>query len=159
VGIRAPGQVDVPETTGAQATPIATKEANVGSVGGEKSQVNTPQAAGPMSRYPGVAGAGNPAHPVGGGATAGGSSTPQGGGGVRQGAPYVLASELRSPAMNFSTGTAAPGVKDATGSGSGGPGGSGSQAASGGVKTPVKKPAVGQKKPGEAIPAASQPAK
>ena len=79
-----------------------------------------------------------------------------------QGPPYVLASELRSPAMNFSTGmAAAPGAKDATGSGSGGPGGSGAQAASGGTKTPVKKPAVavGQKKPGEAIPAASQPTK
>jgi hypothetical protein len=85
VGIRAPGQVDVPATTVSQATSqTATKAANVGSVGGEKNQMITPQAASPMSRYPRVAGVGNPAHPVTGGATVGGSSMPQGGGGVRQ---------------------------------------------------------------------------
>lgn len=68
--------MDVPETTGVQATPTAAKEANVGGGAGDKSQVNTPQAAGPISRYPGV--------PSVGGATAGGISTPQAGGGVRQ---------------------------------------------------------------------------
>lgn len=77
-----------------------------------------------------------------------------------QGPPYVLASESRSPAMNFSTGTTTI-TKDATGSGSGVPAVSGAQSLSAGVKTPLKKPAVpvGQKKPGDAMPAASQPAR
>lgn len=66
-----------------------------------------------------------------------------------QGAAYVLAS------------SAAPDLKDASDSGSGGLGGSGAQEVSGDVKTPVKKSAVavGQKKPGEPVPAALQPAK
>ena len=89
MGIRTPGQVDVPETAGAQATPTAAKEANAGGVGGEKSQVNTPQAASPMSRYPGLPGVGNPSHSIAGGATAAGSSTPQAGGAVRQVCQFV----------------------------------------------------------------------
>jgi len=77
-----------------------------------------------------------------------------------QGPPYVLASESRSPAMNFSTGTTAN-TKDVTSSGGGVPAFTGAQALSVGVKTPLKKPAiaVGQKKPGEAMPPAAQPAR
>lgn len=77
-----------------------------------------------------------------------------------QGPPYVLASESRSPAMNFSTGTTTI-TKDATSGGSGVPPVSGAQSLSAGLKTPLKKPAVavGQKKPGEAMPLASQPAR
>lgn len=38
--------MDVSETTGTQAISLAAKEANAGGGGGDKSQVNTPQAGG-----------------------------------------------------------------------------------------------------------------
>ena len=81
--------MDAGEAAGSQAS--AAKEGNVGSVGGggEKSQTNTPQAAGPMSRYAGVAGVGSGSHAIGGRATAGGSSTPQAGGAARQVCGFV----------------------------------------------------------------------
>lgn len=77
-----------------------------------------------------------------------------------QGPPYVLAMESRSPAMNFNTGATAI-TKDAAGPVPGVPAVPGAQPLSIGVKTPLKKPAVavGQKKPGEAMPTASQPAR
>lgn len=78
-----------------------------------------------------------------------------------QGPPYVLASELRSPAMNFNSGMSTPAPKPGAGGGGGAPGGPTAQALNTGAKTPVKKPAVGvgQKKPGEALPATAQPAR
>lgn len=77
-----------------------------------------------------------------------------------QGPPYVLAMESRSPAMNFNTGATAI-TKDAAGPVLGIPSAPGAQPLGIGAKTPLKKPAVavGQKKPGEAMPPAAQPAR
>lgn len=89
VGIKVPGQVELPEAAGSQATATVAKDPNVGAAGGEKSQATTPQAASPMSRYPGLPGLPNPSHAVAGVGTAIGSSTPQAGVPVRQ-VPFCI---------------------------------------------------------------------
>ncbi|XP_024374336.1 uncharacterized protein [Physcomitrium patens] len=160
MAIKAPGQVQLPETVVSQAIPAVARDPNAQVPGSDKSQLNTPPAGGPMSRYTGLPGLAGASQLVAVGGTAAGSTTPQAGGSVRQGPPYVLASELRSPAMNFNSGMSTPAPKPGAGGGGGAPGGPTAQALNTGAKTPVKKPAVGvgQKKPGEALPATAQPA-
>jgi len=84
VGIKAPGQVELPDAAGPQATAKLAKDPNVAAAGGEKSQAITAQAASPLSRYPGLPGLPNPSHAGAGVGTTTGSSTPQAGGPVRQ---------------------------------------------------------------------------
>jgi len=84
VGIKAPGQVELPEAAGPQATATVAKDPSVAAAGVEKSQATTALAASPMSRYPGLPGFPNPSHPGAGLGTATGSNTPQAGGPVRQ---------------------------------------------------------------------------
>lgn len=77
--------MEPPDVSGPQATATVAKDPNVAAAGGEKNQVTTtPQAASPMSRYPGLPSVPNPSHAGAVVGTATGSSTPQAGGPVRQ---------------------------------------------------------------------------